>query len=83
MTEEEIKSKIDSIIKDVLDLDEIDLYAPYMQLIDDLGADSLDAVDILIRLETEFDISVPQEDIDINCTVQNIYDYIISKVNYD
>ena len=83
MTEEEIKSKIDSIVKDVLDLEETDLYAPYMQLIDDLGADSLDAVDILIRLETEFDISVPQEDIDINCTVQNIYDYIISKVNYD
>ena len=52
-----------------------------MQLIDDLGADSLDAVDILIRLETEFDISVPQEDIDINCTVQDIYDYIISKVD--
>ena len=81
MTEEEIKSKIDSIVKDVLDYDELDIYAPYMQLIDDLGADSLDAVDILIRLETEFDISVPQEDIDINCTVQDIYDYIISKVN--
>ena len=81
MTEEEIKSKIDSIVKDVLDYDELDIYAPYMQLIDDLGADSLDAVDILIRLETEFDISVPKEDIDINCTVQDIYDYIISKVN--
>lgn len=81
MTEEQIKSKIDSIIKDVLDLDEIDLYAPYMSLMDDLGADSLDAVDILIRLETEFDISVPQEDIDINCTVQDIYDYVIAKVN--
>ena len=81
MTEEEIKSKIDSIVKDVLDYDELDIYAPYMQLIDDLGADSLDAVDILIRLETEFDISVPQEDIDIDCTVQDIYDYIISKVN--
>lgn len=81
MTEKEIKSKIDSIIKDVLGLDEIDLYAPYMQLIDDFGADSLDAVDILIRLETEFDISIPQEDIDIDCTVQDIYDYIIPKVN--
>lgn len=81
MTEEEIKSKIDSIIKDVLDYDELDIYAPYMQLIDDLGADSLDAVDILIRLETEFDISVPQEDIDIDYTIQDIYDYIISKVN--
>lgn len=80
MTEEEIKSKIDSIVKDVLDLDEIDLYAPYMSLMDDLGANSLDAIDILIQLETEFDISVPQEDIDINCTVQDIYDYIISKV---
>ena len=81
MTEEEIKSKIDSIVKDVLDYDELDIYAPYMSLMDDLGADSLDAVDILIRLETEFDISVPQEDIDINCTIQDIYDYIISKIN--
>ena len=81
MTEEEIKSKIDSIVKDVLDYNELDIYAPYMSLMDDLGADSLDAVDILIRLETEFDISVPKEDIDINCTVQDIYDYIISKVN--
>ena len=81
MTEEEIKSKIDSIVKDVLDYDELDIYAPYMSLMDDLGADSLDAVDILIRLETELDISVPQEDIDIDCTVQDIYDYIISKVN--
>lgn len=81
MTEEEIKSKIDSIVKDVLDYDELDIYAPYMSLMDDLGADSLDAVDILIRLETEFDISIPQEDIDIDCTVQDIYDYIISKVD--
>ena len=81
MTEEEIKSKIDSIVKDVLDYDELDIYAPYMSLMDDLGADSLDAVDILIRLETELDISVPQEDIDINCTIQDIYDYIISKIN--
>lgn len=80
MTNELIKEKIDTIIKDVLVLDEQDEYKPTMSLVRDFGADSLDGIDILIRLEQEFGISIPSEDIPYDCRVENIYNYVILKL---
>lgn len=49
-------------------------------LADDLGADSLDEVELAMALEDEFDIAIPDGDIDAIETVQQAIDYITSKV---
>lgn len=48
---------------------------------DDLGADSLDAVEIVMALEDEFSISIPDEEIQNISTVKKLVEYIESKIN--
>lgn len=48
--------------------------------VDDLGADSLDTVELVMAFEEEFDIEIPDEDAEGLQTVQNAIDYISSKV---
>lgn len=85
MTTEEVKSEIDEIIKDILIIDERGYeYTPISKLRDDFGADSLDALEILMNLEREFNISIPNEEIEVdeylNCTVQDIYNCVLKKL---
>ncbi len=47
---------------------------------DDLDADSLDLVELVMALEEEFDIAVPEEDLEGVTTVQNAYDLVVSKL---
>ncbi len=47
--------------------------------VDDLGADSLDVVELVMGLEEEFDIEIPDEDAEKIATVGNAVDYIDSK----
>ena len=47
---------------------------------DDLDADSLDLVELVMALEEEFDISVPEEDLEGVETVQQAYDLVAAKV---
>jgi len=44
--------------------------------IDDLGADSLDTVELVMAFEEEFDIEIPDEEAEAIATVQNAIDYI-------
>jgi acyl carrier protein len=46
--------------------------------VDDLGADSLDAVELIMRLEEEFGIDIPDDDAEKITTVQAAVDYINS-----
>jgi len=46
---------------------------------DDLGADSLDTVELIMELENEFDIQIPDEDAEKISTVQQAIDYIAKK----
>ena len=52
---------------------------PETSIIDDLGADSLDVVELLMAIEENFGVSVPDEDIPNLKTVQNIVDYVESR----
>jgi acyl carrier protein len=57
----EIEHKVKQIIIDELGVDEAEVTAS-ARFIDDLGADSLDTVELVMRLEEEFNIEIPDED---------------------
>ncbi|HYE80533.1 MAG TPA: acyl carrier protein [Clostridia bacterium] len=56
-----------------VDADEVTLESSF---IDDLGADSLDIVELLMALEEEFDIEIPDEEAEKLATVGDVVDYI-------
>ena len=51
---------------------------PEASFIDDLGADSLDTVELVMAFEEEFEIEIPDEDAEAIATVKNAVDYINS-----
>ncbi len=67
--------KIRAIIADKLSLDEeeITMESSFME---DLGADSLDIVELIMALEDEFDMSIPDEDAEKIVTVGDVVEYI-------
>lgn len=67
--------KIKSIIADQLGVDEEEITME-SSFIDDLGADSLDIVELIMALESEFDIEFPDEDAEKVVTVGDVVDYI-------
>ena len=73
-----IADKVKKIIAEKLDVDISDV-VPEASLIDDLGADSLAIVELIMTMEEEFDIEVPDEDAEKLATVQEAIDYIIEK----
>jgi acyl carrier protein len=70
--------KIKSILSERLDSD-IDEIHEGTSIQDDLGADSLDIVDIIMDVEEQFDIQVPEEDIPGLKSVEDIVKYVDSK----
>ena len=77
-----IESKVLSIIADQLDIDKssIELDSSF---IDDLGADSLDSVELVMALETEFEIDIPDEDADKIKTVRQAIDKIKANISVE
>ena len=75
---EQIVEKVKELISDNLgsDTDEITLHAAF---IDDLGADSLDIVELVMAIEKEFDIEIPDEDAEHISTVEDAVNYILSR----
>ena len=80
MSANEVYAKVNSIIVEQLGVKEEDL-KPEASFIDDLGADSLDTVELVMALEEEFDTEIPDEDAEKIRNVKDVYDYIDSKVN--
>ena len=64
---------------EVLSVEE-DAVTPDAKFGDDLDADSLDLVELVMALEEEFDVSVPEEELEGVETVQQAYDIIAGKV---
>lgn len=73
-----IFEKVRSILVDQLDVDE-DSITLESSIADDLGADSLDVVDMVMSLEEEFDVEIPDEDIESMKTVGDIVKFIEAK----
>lgn len=80
MKEEEIFEKVKGIIAEQLGVSEglVTLEATF---IDDLSADSLDIVELVMTLEEEFDIQIPDEDAEKIVSVGDVVKYIKEAVN--
>ena len=75
MEREEILEKVKVVIVDQLNVEEADVVED-AAFVDDLGADSLDIVELVMALEEEFGISIPDEDAENIKTVGNAVAYI-------
>ena len=71
--------KVKKIIVDQLDVEE-DKVSEAASITDDLGADSLDVVDLVMSFEEEFDIEIPDDQVEKIKTVGDIVKFIEEKV---
>ena len=75
-----VEEKVREIIVDQLGVDEIQVTSG-AGFIDDLGADSLDTVELVMALEEEFDVEIPDEEAEKISKVQDAIDYINNNTN--
>jgi acyl carrier protein len=71
----EVQDKIKQIIVDELGVDEAEV-TENARFIEDLGADSLDLVELVMRFEEDFDIEIPDEDSEKIQSVRDAYAYV-------
>ncbi len=74
----EFADKVKAIVVDKLGVAE-DAISPEASFSDDLGADSLDTVELIMEFEKEFDVSIPDEDAEKIATVGDAIEYLIQK----
>lgn len=70
-----VLEKVKSILSNQFDVEE-DSITPETTLADDLGADSLDVVDLLMSIEDEFEVEIPDEEVENIKTVGALVEYI-------
>lgn len=75
-----VEEKVKNIIVEQLGVD-MESVTPEASFIDDLGADSLDIVELVMTMEEEFDLEIPDEDAEKIKTVNDVTNYIKAKVN--
>lgn len=75
---EEILAKVRSVVAEKLNVGE-DQVTEDAKFVEDLGADSLDQVELIMALEDEFDLKIPEEEAEQLVTVKAALDYIESK----
>ncbi|MGL5197294.1 MAG: acyl carrier protein [Chroococcales cyanobacterium] len=79
MSQEDIFSQVKKIVTEQLEV-EADKITPAASFAEDLGADSLDTVELVMALEESFDIEIPDEAAEKITTVQEAVTYIESQV---
>ena len=78
MSEEEIFEKLKEIIVDQLGVEE-DIIKMDATFVEDLSADSLDIVELIMDIEEKFDIEIPDSDAERIVTVSDVVEYVKSK----
>ena len=81
MAKEEIFDKLKELVVDQLGVDD-DEVTTEATIQEDLGADSLDLVDLVMAVEEEFDVKIADEDLEGIKTVGDIVDYIAENKDY-
>jgi acyl carrier protein len=79
MSQADIFERVKSIVIEQLEI-EAEKIVPNATFTDDLGADSLDIVELVMALEEEFELEIPDEDAEKILTVQDVVDYIQNHV---
>ena len=77
--EDKVEEKVKKIIVENLGVEEDDV-VPDAKFVDDLGADSLDTVELVMAFEEAFDIEIPDEDAEKILTVGKAIEYIKEKL---
>ena len=72
---ESIEDKVKQIIVEQLGVEESEV-TPTASFVDDLGADSLDTVELVMALEEEFECEIPDDEAEKITTVQQAIDYV-------
>ncbi|MGH9412113.1 MAG: acyl carrier protein [Terriglobales bacterium] len=75
----EIEEKVRQIVVEKLGVEAAEV-TPNASFVEDLGADSLDLVELVMELETAFEVQIPDEDTEKIRRVQDAIDYIKGKV---
>ncbi len=79
MSRDEILAKLKAIVSEQLDVPE-EKVTEDAKFQEDLGADSLDVVELVMKLEDEFGIEIPEEDAEKIATVKDAVEYIAQKL---
>lgn len=72
--------KVRDIIAEHLEIEEVETIKPETSLMNDLEADSLDAVEVMMDIEDEFEIEIPDEDAEKFKNIKDIVAYVESKI---
>jgi len=78
MTKEEILTKVKGVVAEKLNVGE-DQVTTEAKFVEDLGADSLDQVELIMALEDDFDLKIPEDEAEKLVTVGSAVDYILEK----
>ena len=80
MTREDVSTKVTEVLIDKLGADPEEASNEGNDLQNDLGADSLDAIELIIEFEEVFHITIPEDDAEEIHTIKDIIDYIYEQV---
>jgi acyl carrier protein len=75
------KQKFDKLLIDILGISQEDI-KPETRFTNDLGADSLDLIEFTMALEKEFNITIPDDDVERLQTIGDAEGYLKNKLNY-
>ena len=76
-----VEERVKKLVAEQLSPDDPAKVTPQASFVDDLGADSLDTVELVMALEEEFEIDIPDEEAEKIVTVQDAIDYIKAHVS--
>jgi len=76
----DINAKVKELIVEKLGVEENEI-VPTARFIEDLGADSLDTVELIMKFEDEFNMEIPESEAEKLRTVQDAVDYITSRMS--
>ncbi|TNE92033.1 MAG: acyl carrier protein [Deltaproteobacteria bacterium] len=80
MSKDGVSQKVQDIIAESLGVSRNEV-VPAADFVQDLNADSLDIVELVMAIEKEFKIDIPDEQAEVIRTVQDAIDYIVAHVN--